>query len=527
MTTTSPDANGATVLRNSLLDCGIRVCFANPGTSEMHFVAALDGDERMRCVLGLQENVVTGAADGYGRMTGAPAATLLHLGPGLANGLANLHNARRARTPVVNIVGDHASSHLALDAPLTSDVEGLARPMSDFVLRIPGPDDVARSTCAAVAAARRAPGIATLILPADTAWGTVSPQHRSAIPPADPRRGLADGADEASRALRQALASGRRVGLLLSGAALRGRALELAGAVSGATGARLLCESLSARIERGAGRVAVEKIPYPAAQAAACLHGIDFLLLVAATVPVAFFAYPGSSGQVLRPDTEVAVLCLPGQDAEYALDHLLGQLAATPALAPVERATFSTDHGADRPLGVTELCEIVAAGLPDDAIVCDEALTAMATLHAATVGAAPHDYLQNTGGSIGIGPPLAIGAALACPGRKVINVQADGSAMYTIQALWTQARERLNVLTIILSNRSYAILHHEMRNVGISEPGINARRMLNLDDPEIDFCQLAVGMGVEAVRVRTAREFAQAYARGLRSSLPFLIDAVL
>ncbi|RUZ81592.1 acetolactate synthase large subunit, partial [Mesorhizobium sp. M7A.F.Ca.CA.001.14.1.1] len=165
--------NGADVLCDVLLANDVTVCFANPGTSEMHFVAALDRKPKMRCVLGLFEGVVTGAADGYARMTDRPAATLLHTGPGLANGLANMHNARRAFSPMINIVGDHASYHLPLDAPLTSDIESLAAPMSNWVGRVKGPADVVPAAEAAFRASLTPPGVATLILPADAAWGEV------------------------------------------------------------------------------------------------------------------------------------------------------------------------------------------------------------------------------------------------------------------------------------------------------------------------------------------------------------------
>ncbi len=519
--------NGAELLRNTLLDCGISVCFANPGTSEMHFVAALDHEPRMRCVLGLQENVVTGAADGYGRMSGHPAATLLHLGPGLANGLANLHNARRARTPIVNVVGDHASTHLALDAPLTTDIESLARPMSDAVRRVTDPDDVQAATLEVYRAARDRPGVATLILPADASWGGLSEQHCRA-PPAAPCTAAASAqVDAVAQAVARHARSGARIGLLLGGKALRRPALPVAGRIAEALGARLLCEPLSGRLERGAGTVAVEKIPYPIVKAVECLATLDVLVLVGCKAPVGFFAYPGLPGKLCGDSCEILTLSAAADDAAIALAHLQNGLgirpgpvrciAFAPPAAPVDGATLTPQ----------DVCQRIAAGLPEGAILCDEALTSMAVLYAKTRAAAAHDYLQNTGGAIGIGPPLAIGAALACPDRKVVNVQADGSAMYTIQALWTQARERLNILTIILSNRSYAILHHEMRGVGIDSPGENSRRMLDLVDPALDFAQIARGLGVEAVSARTPREFAAAYARGLAASAPFLIDAVL
>ncbi len=519
--------NGAELLRDTLLDCGVRVCFANPGTSEMHFVAALDHEPRMRCVLGLQENVVTGAADGYGRMSDHPAATLLHLGPGLANGLANLHNARRARTPIVNVVGDHASTHLALDAPLTTDIESLARPMSDTVRRITDPDDVQAATLEAYREARDLPGVATLILPADASWGALS-ERRRAAPPTPPARVLDEShIDAIARTIARRARTGARIGFLLAGRALRRPALPLAGQIADALGARLLCEPLTGRLERGAGTIAVEKIPYPIAKAVECLATLDVLVLVGAKAPIGFFAYPGMPGRLTGESCDVLALSAPADNAATALAQLQDGLGIPPRPAPRIEFAPPAAPGDGTALTPESVCSAIAARLPEGAIVCDEALTSMALLYARTFAVAPHDYLQNTGGAIGIGPPLAIGAAIARPDRKVLNVQADGSAMYTIQALWTQARERLNILTVILSNRSYAILHHEMRGVGIESPGVNSRRMLDLDDPVLDFVQIARGLGVEAERARTPREFAAAYARGLAASTPFLIEAVL
>jgi acetolactate synthase-1/2/3 large subunit len=520
-------SNGAELLRDTLLDCGITLCFANPGTSEMHFVAALDRESRMRCVLGLQENVVTGAADGYGRMSDQPAATLLHLGPGLANGLANLHNARRARTPIVNIVGDHASTHLKLDAPLTSDIDSLARPMSDYVRRVQNPDDVAAATLDAYRAACDLPGVATVILPADASWGPVSGRPRATPPPSAIKIDDATHVENVAQRIGQTARRGGQVGFLLAGRALRAPALAVAGQLAAALGARLLCEPLTGRLERGAGTVPIEKIPYPIAPALKCLEMLDLLVLVGAQAPVAFFAYPGMPGRLTPERMELVTLSAPADDATRVLAHLLDRLEVRPSVAARIELQPPSVAGVGADLTPEAVCACVAAGLPDGAIVCDEALTAMGLLYSLTRTAAPHDYLQNTGGAIGIGPPLAIGAAIARPDRKVINVQADGSAMYTIQALWTQARERLNILTIILSNRSYAILHHEMRGVGVESLGVNSLRMLNLDDPVIDFMQIARGLGVESARARTPREFAAAYARGLAASMPFLIEAVL
>jgi acetolactate synthase-1/2/3 large subunit len=515
--------NGADLLCDVLLANDVDVCFANPGTSEMHFVAALDRKPQMRCVLGLFEGVVTGAADGYARMAGKPAATLLHLGPGLANGLANLHNARRARTPIVNIVGDHAAYHLQYDAPLTSDIESLARPMSQWVGRVSGVSDIRAKAEAAYVAAMREPGVATLILPADAAWGEAKSETplRVALPPR-PYVSL-----DALRTAAAALKSDGKTAIILGGDAMRAPALDMAGRISAATGATLFTQR-AARWERGAGRVAPLAVPYPIDLAIAAFKPFSTVILIGGRTPVGFFAYPGKPGDLLPEGCAVIDLAGVEHDLHKALDALAGEVGAS-----AMKAAGIGDYTAGGlamptgPLTPDAMSVMIARAVPENVIVCEEILTSIGRLAALAPTMAPHDYLPLTGGSIGIGIPLATGAAVACPGRKVVSLQADGSGMYTVQGLWTQARERLNVLTIVASNRGYAILKGEMRNVGINEFGSNARRMLDIDDPALDWCALAKGMGIEAARAETCEDFAEKIAYGLRQSGPFLIEAIL
>ncbi len=521
--------NGADILCDTLLANGVDVCFANPGTSEMHFVAALDRKPRMRCVLGLFEGVATGAADGYARMADKPAATLLHLGPGLANGLANLHNAKRAGTPMVNIVGDHATHHLAFDAPLTSDIESLARPMSHWVGRARDAGDVSRTAAQAIGEARRAPGcIATLILHADAAWSAVpsalssaiavelAPHPRPAAP--DPQR-----LDAAAAALRNGLPTV----LLISGRALRAGALEQASRIARASGARLLAQQSNARVERGAGRVAIDRVPYVVEQALACFAGVAQVVLIGAKAPVAFFAYPGQPSSMLPAGCEVIEAARPDDDLDQTLAQLADRLAgsggtALPKALLTPRSSFDVPTGALTPAAIMRA---LGALLPEGAIVCDESVSSGRDLFPATSGAAPHDHLQLTGGAIGDGLPMAVGAAIACPDRKVVCLQADGSGMYTVQALWTMARERLDVVTVVFANRRYAILQHELKAVGAGVPGHNARRMLELDDPALDWVALAKGMGVEAAATDSADRFADLLRSALGRPGPFLIEA--
>ena len=516
--------NGAHALIRTLVETGVDVCFANPGTSEMHFVAALDDVPAMRAVLTLFEGVATGAADGYGRMAGRPAATLLHLGPGLANGIANLHNARRARTPLVNIVGDHARHHKRLDAPLESDIDALASAVSGWLRRSLTTSDLAADAAAAVAAARSAPGcVATLVLPADVSWGEgagpAAPQRHRAPAPVRPA---------VVREVAKALTGQGPSVLFLGGSALTERGLLAAARVAAATEARLLCETFPARLPRGAGLPFLRPLAYPPEPALAELAGTRHLVLAGAREPVAFFAYPGLPGRFVPEGCEVHLLAEPGQDATEALCALADDLADD--LAGDAIPEVSQDRRPDPPAGpltTRTLADALGALLPRDAIVVDEALTSGVHLAAATAGCPRHDWLTLTGGAIGQGLPVATGAAVACPDRPVISIQADGSAMYTLTALWTQAREQLDVTTVICDNGAYAILDGELERVGAARGGLRARRLLDLTGPALDFVALATGMGVPARRADTADELVDQLRWALAEPGPHLIQAVL
>ncbi|WP_085881986.1 acetolactate synthase large subunit [Oceanibacterium hippocampi] len=513
--------NGAESLVQTLLACGVDTCFANPGTSEMHFVAALDRVAGMRCVLGLFEGVVTGAADGYSRLSGKPAATLLHLGPGLANGLANLHNARRAGSPVVNIVGEHASFHLRYDAPLTSDIEGVARPMSHWVRTSRDAASVAQDGADAVAAARAAPGqIATLILPADTAW---NPARAIGRPPlVDPPRKVDDSVvAESARLLRR----GAGTLLLLGGDALTEENLRAAGAIAAHSGADLMATTYMRNMARGAGRVSIPRLPYPVAQALPALAPYRTIILVGAPPPVSFFGYPESPSELHPPGCTLHRMVATGEDAGDALARLIDRLGADPSAARLQAPERpAAPRGPITPDGIAQA---LAAALPENAIVVDEAITTGRGFYAAMAGAAPHSWLSNLGGSIGFGPPVGTGAAVAAPDRKVFCLEGDGSFMYTPQSLWTQARENLDVTTIVFANRSYNILKHELAMVGAGNPGRNALDMLELDRPDLDIAGLARAMGVPARKATTLEELNQALENAVASSGPKLIEVML
>ena len=514
--------NGGQSLVQTLVASGVDVCFMNPGTSEMHFVAALDSVPEMRGVLALFEGVATGAADGYGRMAERPASTLLHLGPGLGNGLANLHNARRARTPVVNIVGDHATYHKKYDAQLESDIEGVARNVSPgFVRWATAPETVGRDAADTVAAAYGPPGQdATLVLPADVSWddgGRPAPAPARPVPAPVPGERI----DDVARALR----SGGPAALLLGNTAFSRPALEAAALVLAGSGARLFGETFPARLARGAGVPAVERIAYLAEMATAQLDGLAHLVLVDAKAPVSFFAYPGRPSYLVPDGCQVHPLVMPGEDAVGALRSLAEALGPAGGSAPRPEAARP-----ERPSGALNPASLAAAlgsVLPEDAIVSDEGNTSGLFSAGATAGCPPHDWLCLTGGAIGQGLPVALGAAVACPERKVLALQADGSAMYTLQAWWTMAREGLDVTTLVLSNRSYAVLNMELDRVGAGAGGPRARAMLDLTGPELDFVSLARGMGLPATRATTADELCEQLAAAVAEPGPAVVEAVV
>jgi acetolactate synthase-1/2/3 large subunit len=510
--------NGAQALIRTLVAGKATACFTNPGTSEMHFVAALDSVPEMRAVLVTFEGVATGAADGYARMAGRPAAVLLHLGPGLANGLANLHNARRAGTPVVVIVGGHATGHDRYDSPLQSDIEALARTVSGWVHTCGTTRELARDAMRAVAAARRGQ-IATLVLPADVSWsdgGSLAPPR----PWPEPAEG---GQVEAVARL---VTRGQATLFLLGGTALTERGLAAASRISAATGARLLAETFPARMERGAGVPDVTRLAYLSEHAEAQLAGLDHLVLAGARAPVSFFAYPGRASDLVPAGCSVTVLAEPDQDAGAALELLADEVAAGVAPVPA-RALGSAAALGEEPLGAANLAAAIAASLPEHAIVSDEANTMGRALPQALAGASRHTLLTLTGGAIGQGLPVATGAAVAAPDRPVLAIEADGSALYTIQALWTQARERLDVTTVLINNAAYAILRMELARTAAGKAAERASRMLDLSDPIPNFTEISIGLGVPATRVSTAAELDQALRRAYAESGPHLIEAIV
>jgi acetolactate synthase-1/2/3 large subunit len=511
------DMNGAECLVRTLVASGVDTCFANPGTSEMHFVAALDRVPGIRCVLALFEGVATGAADGYARLARKPAATLLHCGPGLANGLANLHNAQRAQVPIVNIVGDQATYHRPLNPLLTADTEGWARPVSAWVRTARNAATVGADAAAAVQAARSACGIATLILPSDCSW------DEGGVPVEPlPVAGPSSVTPATIGAIARVLRTGEPAALMMTGAALETNSLAEAHRIAAKTNATLIAPTFNALIQRGRGRFPIDLLPYAVDQAVAVLSGVRHLILVGAQEPVGFFAYPGKPNRMVAPGAVIQVLARPEQDAAGALAALAAELGAPTVLAPPSKPPKPA-HG---PITSAAVAQTLAALIPEDAVVIDESISFGFAFYPGTRDAAPHDWLQLTGGAIGDGLPVATGAAIAASGRRVINVEGDGSALYTVQALWTQAREKLDVTTVILSNRKYANLEIELAKVG-ADPGRTALDLFALNNPTLDWIHLAAGLGVEAARAETLEQFADLLTASYRRQGPFLIELVI
>lgn len=510
--------NGAASLVHTLLNAGVDTCFANPGTSEMHFVAALDQIPGTHCVLGLQENIVTGMADGYYRIAGKPACTLLHCGPGLANGMANLHNARRAGAGIVNIVGDQATHHRPFDAPLTADTDAMARTVSHWVRTSTRAADVGRDAAAAVQAAKTGQ-VATLILPADASWteeGVVAQPLAPPLPP--PIDTLA--VENAARILRRS----RKVLLLLGGLGVLAPSQALAWRIAHATGAHIMAAFTNGHVARGRGRLQLERVPYVGEQAIRALSGYEHIILVNTKPPVGFFAYPGKPSTYYPPEAELHVLSRSDQDAEAALRLLVDELGASEVAIPDPGPKPDPVTGAPTPEG---LALTLAAVMPEEAIISDESVSYGRGFYQHTHAAPPHDWLHLGGGAIGGGLPVATGAAIGSERqRRVISLQADGSAMYSLQSLWTQARERLPVTTILLSNRKYNILIGEYKNVG-AVPGPTAMSMLDLSNPDLDWVRIAGGMGVEAARASTLQECSDLMKQSFRQSAPFLIELMI
>jgi len=514
--------NGAESLIETLVAGGVDTCFANPGTSEIHLVSAIDRSPAMRSVLGLFEGVVTGAADGYARMAEKPACTLLHLGPGLANGLANLHNAYRANVPIINLVGQHPASHLHHDAPLTSDIDGIARPYSKWLRTSSASSNLGRDGAEAIAAARTAPGqIATLIVPADVAWGEGGVVNPAMAIPEAPMP-----SDKAIESAAELLRGEGPNAILLSGNALYGKGLDDAGRIADATGAKLLAPYPFTRWQRGASIPVVERTAYILEQAKDQLKEFRSLILVGAQTPVAYFAYRGKDSILTSPECTIHVLAKPGENLVGALSALAESLNSDKKSA-VQCTEATRPQLPSGEITLPGVSAVIGALLPENTIVVEESMTSGRGLIPATLGAPPSDWLGNTGGSIGIAMPLAVGAAVASPDRPVLCLSADGSGMYTLQALWTMARDGLKITTVIFANRTYAVLKREFSYLGIGEPGAKALDMFDIGRPDIDWVHLAKGMGVPATRVTSLDAFGKALQAGFESEGPTLIEIPL
>ena len=514
--------NGARSLIQSLLNAGVEVCFANPGTSEMHLVQAMDAEPAFRGVLCLFEGVCTGAADGYARIAGKPAVTLLHLGPGLGNGIANLHNARRAASPIINLVGNHTLDHEALDAPLTSDIETLAKNVSSWIKTDSTAESLAADGLAALAAVmQKAPGskgqIATLIIPADACWGPASMMAPNV--PVIP--GIAKTNADLAQIVGRLTASSL---ILLDKDGLLPAAREAAAKIAKHVGCRVATTAFPARIDSGPGSPVIERLPYFPEQVQKALQGVDHILLAGAGEPVSFFAYPETPSKLAPVGCALQVLAAGHEDVAGALQALMTELNAGSA-APdrYETAVFDVPTWKISTRGVATL---IAQKMPEGSILCGDSGGGAAVLQPAQQSKA-HTWLNLTGGSIGQGGPAAVGAAIAAPNTQVFALLGDGASMYTIQALWTQARERLSVITVIFNNQRYGILETEYLRLGVNEIGQHAGALFDLSEPSIHLADLASSLGVVGHRVDTCEAFQTVLDEALQRVGPTLIEVML
>ncbi|MDX1490185.1 MAG: acetolactate synthase large subunit [Pseudohongiellaceae bacterium] len=514
--------NGAKALIQTLVDAGVDLCIANPGTSEMHLVQALDQVPGMRSVLTLFEGVCSGAADGYGRMTGKPAATLLHLGPGLGNAAANLHNARKAGTPIINIVGNHPQYHMGYDAPLTSDIDTVARNFSSWIKSCSTAQTLAQDGADAVTATLRATPdsqgqIATLIMGADAAWEeSPGPVEPNALPT------RAKIQAERAQQIAKILGSGEKTAILLEHDGVTSASLEQAGKLKAHSQCRIITATFPARVDGGPGTVDVERMPYFPEHILASLEGTRHLILVGTQTPASFFAYQNLPSQLVPEGCTVHTLARIEEDATDALAQVvkaLGAESATPVYHQKEEQAAPTGK-----LNTRSISQAVAATLPENCMVATDSGGGNAA-YAACQKAAKHSWLSLTGGSIGQGGPVATGAALAYPDRQALALLGDGGAGYTIQALWTQAREKLNVTTVIYANRSYNILNVEYGRLGVTDVGEVAESLFDIGNPEIDWVALASAYGVPAAVANTAEELCELLEKSYKEPGPFLIQA--
>lgn len=512
--------NGADALIQTLVENGVDTCFANPGTTETHIVGAIDRTNRLRPILGLFEGVCTGAADGYARLAGKPAATLLHLGPGLANGLCHLHNGRKAHSPIVNLIGNHPRSHLKYDAPLTSDIVGLAEPVSGWVRQVSRPEDIAQDGADAVEASWGPPGqVSSLIIPADCSWTD------DIEPTASRQRSIPEPAmDKAVSATANLCAYGKETALLIGAEGLTEPGLKAAGQIAAKTGARLIAYTFEPLMQRGAGRIPVERIPYFPEDAEEALRGLKHMILCGSKEPVSFFSYPTGGGTLVPDGCELSTFVPLGGDVVTSLQALADQLDAKTAGPTQALSLPDMPNGA---ITANAASAVIARAIPDQAVVVDEGITVGFPAYAQSAGSAPHDWLFITGGGIGWAMPVAIGAAVAAPDKKILCIQGDGGAMYTIQALWTMAREKLDITTVVFSNKGYLILDIELERHGLGPAGPNAHRMMDMDEPRIDFVKMASAQGVDAHRVEDCSRFATVLADCLKQPGPHFIEVMM
>lgn len=516
--------NGAEALVATLEACGVTACFANPGTTELEIVAALDRSAGIRSVPVLFEGVAVGAADGFGRMSGIPGAALLHTGAGFPNGLSAVLNAAKASSPSIAIVGDHPLAIREWNHVIASgvDIERVAAPYAKWVRRS-RLTTVGQDAADAFAAACSAPGgPATLVVPSDVAWSAgAEPGRPSAAQKPSPVS--AEAVLQAAYALRL---PGEAALVLHGEATVDPAALRAAADIAATTGCRVMARA--SRIVRGPDFLPVEFLPYSPMLAIEALKGIRHLVLVGAHPPIMPWTYPDRSAPMMAdPECRIWTLARPEENVVDALTTLAAEIGGDRSRAAPQPAPGMAPVPASGTVTPDALAQSIAALIPENAIVIDESVTTGRSFYQVSAASRPHDWLRNLGGALGYGQPVAIGSAIACPDRKVIVLQGDGAAMYTPQSLWTIAHEGLNVLVVIFANRSYEVLRVDMRLRHQNVDGAVNHALTDLGTPAIDWAGLARSLGIRSARLDSMQAFNEAFAREAQTAEPALLEVIV
>ena len=514
--------NGAAAFFKSIVDNGIDTIFACPGTSEMQVVDEV-GYSNLRVVLCLFENSVTGMADGYARMLDKPALGMVHVTCGLTNALANMHNARIANSRMIIFGGGVHVAH-EVNEPVHSMLQRqpyVAQIAAQCVIEARSPDQLAAAATQALKASNDGAGkIVYVYGPNNAVWGESSFQGK-----------LTSSAEQRQRvstatisSIADTLKAGKKTAFILDNLALREEGLEILGRIAEGAGGRLFREWLPSRIAMGAGRVRTETLPYGGAEGRELLSEFDQIVLVGAKIPVCPFSYENQPWVKIPENCNVHTLATADHDILAALEELATQLDLPEKAS--NRYNRKPGEPPTGPLSGNSIVQSLSILMPADSIVLDEAMLENVMFPLLMDGAAPFDFMAACpGGAIGAGPPVACGAAIACPNRKVILLEGDFSLMQGNTALWSMAQHNLDICVINYNNEGSASLSTELARVRQGEAQPKSIELLRIRKPTIDYAAMAESMGVPASRAETAEEFHLQLTKAMSTKGPHFIDA--